>query len=85
MADALHESVADAITQLNEVTPEISLDVELPDTMVRVGRRYSLQAHVDKGSTGEIKTGDLIITHNVPVAAASSQAKQVVTARMTRI
>ncbi len=85
MADALHESVAAKVIPLLRAAPEILLEMEVPEGMVRDGRHYSLQAHVDTGSSGEIKTGDLIITHNVPVLTERAPVQEPITARLTRI
>ena len=85
LADALHPTVAEATTTLERATPDVELVLEIPGTALRQGHRYSLQAHLDHGGTGEIKPGDLIITEDVPIPTGGGPGERQVEARLTRI
>jgi hypothetical protein len=84
-ADALHPAVAETSTVLAAATGEVTLVLEVSDAMLREGNRYSLQAHVDRGATGDIKSGDLIITENIPVPTGDRMGVRELQARLTRI
>jgi hypothetical protein len=84
-ADALHAPVAETSTVLDVPTRDVSLVFDVPDALLQEGRRYSLQAHVDRDGGGDIKPGDLIITENVPVLPRARAISTDLEATLTRI
>ena len=84
-ADALHPTVAEATTTLTSAAPHVELTIEIPDGSLAPGHRYSLQAHVDRGGTGDIEPGDLIITADVPVPTGEGRGARHVEATLTRV
>ncbi len=84
-ADTLHASVAESSIAMDASVRELELEISLPDDAVRAGHRYSLQAHVDHGGTGDIKPGDLIIMEDVAVPVVPRSAFSSVSARLRRV
>lgn len=84
-ADALHPTVAETTVHLRGSTREVELVIDVPDEVLTRSPRLSLQAHIDRGDTGEIKAGDLIITQNVPVPSGGALPRARIDAPLTRI
>lgn len=84
-ADTLHPTVAEATAVVEPPGSHVDVALDVPDGVLQPGHRYALQAHVDRGGTGDLAPGDLIITQHVPVAAAGGAAPGPVEARLTRI
>lgn len=67
MADALHPTVAEATGVVEEDSHEIDLEIEIPEGTLDEKRYYSLWGHVDHEGEGNMRSGDLITTQNIPV------------------
>lgn len=85
-ADALHDTVAEAVGVVGPDGDILEADLDIPDGALDDRRRYSWWAHVDRSGSGDIGTGDLIVTQNIPVAAdAVASAGPPVVLPLTRV